>query len=57
MQNWITAGIVALAVFYLIRRFHRSLQRGKATGSACGDGCSGCQVSSSCEIQDEVKDE
>lgn len=57
MQNWIAAGVVALAVFYLIRRLNRSLQRGKTTGCACSDGCAGCQVSSSCEIQDDVKDE
>ncbi|MGD9368484.1 MAG: FeoB-associated Cys-rich membrane protein [Desulfobacteraceae bacterium] len=40
MQTAIVIGIVALAAFFMIRRFYNSVK--KRSSSACGCGCSGC---------------
>lgn len=40
MQTVIVIGIVALAVFYMIRRFYNSVK--KQSAFTCDCGCSGC---------------
>jgi hypothetical protein len=49
LQTIIVILIVACAAFYMIRRIYNSLK--KNGSAACGDscGCSGCNVSPSCE--------
>ncbi len=47
LQTIIVILIVAGAAFYLGRRFFNSLK--KSDSSACGCGCSGCNIAPTCE--------
>ena len=51
MQNLIVAIIVALAAFYLLRRFIRSIKT--VEEDACGCGCSTCPEMSACEAPED----
>jgi len=47
LQTIIVILIVACAAFYMIRRIYNSLKKSGSTSCNCG--CSGCNVSQSCE--------
>ena len=55
MQTAIVIVIVAVAAFFLIRRFYNSV-RSKGNASTCGCGCNGCapsQKQNCSEIEDK----
>jgi hypothetical protein len=54
LQTILVILIVAGAAFYLVRRFYNSLK--KSDSSACGCGCSGCDIARSCEDFDSRQD-
>lgn len=47
MDKIVVFAIIAVAVFYLGRRFYRSF--GGASQTGCGCGCSGCDLQQSCD--------
>ncbi len=49
LQTIIVILIVACAAFYMIRRIYNSLKKGDSTACGGNCGCSGCNVSQSCE--------
>ena len=54
MQTVIVIVIVAVAAFFMIRRFYNSFQKGH--NSTCGCGCDGCapsQKQNCAEIEDK----
>jgi hypothetical protein len=56
MQTAIVVIIVALAAFFMIRRFYTSVR--KDDSSACGCGCDGCgppQKQNCTEIKDQIR--
>lgn len=47
LQNMIVGAIVAVAFFYLLRKFFFRKKNTRATGSRCGS-CSGCSKGGGC---------